>query len=70
MHRDIDRPNLDVDLVYLANEFGDAPRDLATAQWNSSEDDRSQIGIALNNFVGDPPQGAANGFRVHDWDVA
>jgi hypothetical protein len=70
MHRDIDHPNVDVDLVYLANKFSDSPRDLTAPQWNSSQDNRSQIGITLNNFVRDPPQGAANGFRVHDRDVA
>jgi hypothetical protein len=35
---------------------------------DSSEGNRFQIWIALDDFVRDPPQRAANSFRVHDRD--
>src|SRR5207248_11494142 len=62
----VDDAGLDVDLGNVADEFGESVRDLHSAQWNSGKHDRFQVGVLLDNFVGDPPQRAPDRFRVHD----
>ena len=42
----------------VADELGESSRNLDAARRNSGENDRVQIGIALDDFVRDPPQSA------------
>src|SRR5205823_11769535 len=66
MHRDIDRSGFDVDLSDFANEIGKPPRDLYPTQRDSREHDRFQIGVLLDDFVGDAAQRTSNRFSVQD----
>src|ERR1035438_1400045 len=62
IHRDIDHAHVDVDVdrADFTNELRDASRDFDAAGLDSSEGNRFQIWIALDDFVRDPPQRAAN----------
>ena len=64
MHRHVDGPGCDIDLRNFANESGESASNLNSAQWNSCEHDRSQIGVLLDNFVRYPPQCALDRCRV------
>src|SRR5436190_2937705 len=66
MHRHVDRALFDVDLSDLANEFGETARDLYSAQRNSREHDRFELGVLLDDLMRDPTQRALDRFPVHD----
>jgi hypothetical protein len=78
MHRYVDDASLNVNVRDLANEGGDAPRDLYTARRNSREDNVLKFatanpscggpGISLSDLVRDPSKRATNCIRVHDGD--
>jgi len=68
MHCDVDHAGLNVDLPNLANEAGDASRQLDTSRGNSGEHNFLKLRISLNDFVRNPSKRATNCLRVHDWD--
>src|SRR6266513_6287683 len=67
MHRHVDNPGLNLDLLDLVNERRNAPSDLHTARRNSREHDFLQPGISLNDFVRNPSKRATNCLRLHYW---
>ena len=49
--------------------FGREPSsDLDAARRNAGQDERGKVGIALDDFVRDPAERTAHGFRVEDAD--
>ncbi len=57
VHRDIDHPGRDAHLFDRLDVGRDAPRQLDAARRDADQNERGKVGIALDDFVRDPPQG-------------
>jgi len=68
MHCDVDHARIDLNLLDLSNKTSDAAGNFIATRWNSGQNNRAQIRIALDDFVRDPPQRTTNRLRVHDRD--
>ena len=66
VHGDVDHARIDLDLLDLSNKASDSAGNFIATRWNSGQNNRAQIRIALDDLVRDPPQRTANRFRVHD----
>src|SRR6202011_6154092 len=68
MHCDVDHARIDLNLLDLSNKTSYAAGNFIATRWNSGQNNRAQIRIALDDFVRDPPQRTTNRLRVHDRD--
>ena len=68
MHRDVDHAGGDAGFLDRLDIGREPPRELDAARGNAGEDERGEIGIALDDFVRDPPQGTPERLRIEDAD--
>src|SRR5207248_5267044 len=68
MHRYVDNAGLNVDLLDLMNETGNALGDFHAARRNSRQYDVCQLRVPLNDFVRNSSKRSTNCLRVHDRD--